>query len=59
MEGCGQRQMKSFKTYSGEKGAKKYAGDLVKDLAKQNSVGRVYIYRLNKPCRQFSCSGVR
>jgi hypothetical protein len=51
--------MKSFKTYSGEKGAKKYAGDLVKDLAKQNSVGRVYIYRLNKPCRQFSCSGVR
>ena len=35
---AGQRQMKSFKTYSGEKGAKKFADDLVGNLAKQNSV---------------------
>ena len=34
----GTRQMKSFKTYSGETGAKKFADGLVGNLAKQNSV---------------------
>jgi len=32
------RQMKSFKTYAGEKGAKNFTNGLVKDLAQQNSV---------------------
>ena len=35
---AGQRQMKSFKTYSGKTGARKFADDLVTNLAKQNSV---------------------
>ena len=42
----GKRQMKSFKTYSGDKGANKYADDLVKDLAKQNSVVGESVRRL-------------
>jgi len=35
---AGKRQMKSFRTYSGGQGAKKFADDLVKDLAKQTPV---------------------
>ena len=34
----GKRQMKSFPTYAGEGGAKKFADGLVKELAKQSSV---------------------
>ena len=35
---AGKRQMKSFPNYSGDEGAKKYADNLVKQLAKQSSV---------------------
>jgi integrase len=35
---AGKRQMKSFTTYAGDEGAKKFADELVKNLAKQSSV---------------------
>ena len=35
---AGKRQMKSFRTYSGQGGAKEYGEELVKDLAKQSQV---------------------
>jgi integrase len=38
---AGQRQMKSFRCYSGKEGARKFADDLVENLAKQNSVARL------------------
>jgi len=38
LKGCRQRQMKSFATYAGDTGAKKFANGLVKELAGQSSV---------------------
>jgi hypothetical protein len=51
---AGQRQMKSFKTYSGKEGARAFADELVGDLANQSSITNLTVSQADDALAAFT-----